>query len=65
MKTENLYCDRCKKLIKQDIRNNRGYHLYRRKFILCTIEDNEYMDLCQDCYDSLYDWVKHIKENKK
>ncbi len=65
MVTENIYCDRCKKLIKEDTRNNHGFHLYKRKFILCTVRTDEYMDLCQDCYDSLYDWVKNIKESEQ
>lgn len=67
MKTENIYCDRCKRLIKEDTRDNHGYHLYKRKFILSKIRNgyDDYMDLCQDCYDNLYDWMKKGKENKE
>lgn len=63
MRTENIYCDRCKKIIKEECWNNFGYHIYKRKFLIHRITDNEIMDLCQDCYNSLKDWVKN-KENK-
>ena len=65
MKTENLHCDRCKKLIEADSRTNCGYHLYRRKFLVHKLTDDNLMDLCQDCYKSLRDWVKQEKENKQ
>ncbi len=65
MTIENLYCDRCKKLIKAGYRSNRGFHLYKRKFLVCRITDDEIMDLCQDCYDSLRDWIKGKESEDK
>lgn len=53
---ETMFCDRCGKEC-EDKRNNRGYHIFR-KWILADSLNDQYLDLCQKCYDGLYDWMK-------
>lgn len=61
-----LYCDRCGKKC-EEWRNNNGRIVHRRKFfrkffLESAYEDEGYLDLCQDCYDSLDKWMKAGKE---
>lgn len=56
MTKETIFCDRCGKECEHN-RSNRGYHIFR-KWILAKSVDNNYLDLCQKCYDELYDWMK-------
>lgn len=66
MTKETTYCDRCGK----ECVGGSGFHLCRQYF-LGRISDflkgsNEfYIDLCQDCYDSLVEWVKSGKTKKE
>ena len=55
---EIMICDRCKK--RCDIsRNNRGFHIFKRRLILTrSTEYDKCFDLCQDCYNSLAKWFK-------
>lgn len=59
MKKTEIYCDRCGKLCEKS-RNNRGFYIY--KYILTKSTD--YVDLCQNCYDGLAEWMKQGKERK-
>ncbi len=52
---ETIFCDRCGKECEY-CRNNRGYNI-RRKWILMKSSENDHLDLCQKCYDELYDWM--------
>ena len=63
MINQTMYCDRCGKLCEND-RNNRGFNIFRNKFFIKTHKD-EYLDLCQDCYDSLAEWMKKGIESQK
>jgi hypothetical protein len=51
-----IYCDRCGKECEKD-RNNHGYQI----FPVCCADN---FDLCQKCYDELYDWMKSVKMKK-
>ena len=64
MKRTTLYCDRCGEECEYN-RNNHGFHLYGKTFILTRIkfECDEHMDLCQKCYDELAAW--YSKGNRK
>lgn len=42
-----IYCDRCRKECEKT-RNKHGYRIF---------QDDECLDLCQKCYDELYDWL--------
>jgi len=57
MTKETIFCDRCGKECEH-YRNNHGYHIFRRKWILTNSLNNDYLDLCQKCYNELYDWMK-------
>ena len=46
-----IYCDRCGKECEKT-RNIHGYRIFR---------DDELLDLCQKCYDGLYDWMNSVK----
>lgn len=50
-----LYCDRCGKECEQSRFSH--YLLFKRKYIL-TVSNEEKLDLCQECYDSLQDWFQ-------
>lgn len=52
MVVETIYCDRCGKVC-EEYRDNRGLHLYP---IDLRKSDGNYLDLCQNCYDSLNKW---------
>ena len=49
-----LYCDRCGKECERSRISN--YLLFKRKYIL-TCANEEKLDLCQECYNSLQDWI--------
>ena len=51
-----IFCDRCGKEC-EDCRNNRGYNIFR-KWVFIKSSKGQYLDLCQKCYDELYDWMK-------
>ena len=53
---ETIFCDRCGKECEY-YRNNRGYNIFR-KWSLIKPSNNHYLDLCQKCYDELYDWMR-------
>lgn len=59
MKKEEWYCDRCGRNIPEWI-NTHGFHIHTEHII--TTNDDEKLDLCQDCYDSLQTWWKNGKE---
>ena len=48
-----IYCDRCGKEC-EETRRNRGYRVVQ-------VHDDECLDLCQKCYDGLYDWLNSAK----
>ena len=48
-----ISCDRCGKEC-EGTRCNRGYHVVQ-------VHDDECLDLCQKCYDGLYDWINSAK----
>lgn len=54
------YCDRCGKECGNGICNN-GFHIFR-KHIIVRIKDDEYIDLCQKCYDSFAEWMRKERE---
>ena len=56
MTRETIYCDRCGKECEK-VRNNRGFHLYRKQYYLRSV-NHEYLDLCQKCFDELAKWMK-------
>lgn len=58
MTKETIYCDRCGKECEK-VRNNRGFHLVRKQFLLRNT-DAEFFDLCQQCYDELAKWMKRF-----
>lgn len=51
-----LYCDRCGKECERC--RFIHYYLLKRKYILTTSTNEETLDLCQECYDSLTDWFQ-------
>lgn len=51
---ETLYCDRCGKKCEQS--RFAHYLLFKRKYII-MLTNEEKLDLCQECYDSLQDWM--------
>lgn len=56
MTKETMFCDRCGKELK-GVWDNKGLHLYLRKFKLANVRNNdECLDLCQECYESLREW---------
>ena len=58
MTKETTYCDRCGQELK-GYWNNFGFHLYHRKYIIANVHnDDEYLDLCKDCYKTLSEWFK-------
>jgi DNA-directed RNA polymerase subunit RPC12/RpoP len=58
MKKEEWYCDRCGRNIPDEWLDTHGH--------IITTNDDEKLDLCQDCYDSLQTWWnKVIDEVKK
>ena len=73
MVEKTTYCDRCGKDVYKNgnCLSNNGFHiLMRRKFSIMKYKGNpdhcwEEADLCQDCYDSLRDWMKEGKKNDK
>ena len=56
MLEQTIICDRCGKECEES-RNNRGFHIFRNKFYLKNTKD-DYLDLCQKCYDGLAKWMK-------
>jgi hypothetical protein len=63
MTTETVYCDRCGS--KCNHVEVRGYRLYRNKTFIAKVDNGVYrvaMDLCQNCQDSLIDWIKAGKK---
>lgn len=56
-----MYCDRCGKECEHS-RLTR-YRLFKRKYIFTT-SDEEKLDLCQKCYDSLQEWFQKGIANK-
>ena len=58
-----VYCDRCGKTCEYCI-NNRGFHIYP-KHRLKSIRKDDYLDLCQSCYDSFDQWMKSGKVIQK
>lgn len=52
-----LYCDRCGKECEQS--RFVHYLLHKRKYIL-TATNEETLDLCQECYNSLTDWFQTV-----
>ena len=64
MKIETMFCDRCGKECEKS-RTNHGLHIYNRIFVLANVHKNDaFMDLCQDCYDSLAKWMEAGKADK-
>lgn len=57
------YCDRCGKEITK-WRNN-GLRVYRRKLRVLNIDEDEYMDFCAECSDSLRKWLNMEGEDDK
>ncbi len=54
---QTMFCDRYGKEC-ENIRNNRGYNIFRKWILADSVKNNNYLDLCQKCYDGLYDWMK-------
>jgi len=57
-----IICDRCGKECEYS-RNSRGQRVFRNKFFLKK-SDDDIIDLCQSCYDSLAEWMKFDKYTK-
>ena len=51
-----IICDRCGKECEHS-RLSRGQRIFRYKFFLRK-SDDDIIDLCQECYDSLAEWMK-------
>ena len=56
-----IYCDRCGNVC-EECRDNNGYHVFKGKYFMKKTDDN-YLDLCQGCYDSLAEWMKRKKRH--
>lgn len=59
-----IYCDRCGKEI-EDFINNRGFNIFRKYLLKRSTGIEDRLDLCQQCYDDLSDWVNNSKENDR
>lgn len=58
------YCDRCGKLCGAHDCNH-GFHLFRRFVLANSLDYDRPMDLCQECYDSLAEWMKGGKVDQE
>ncbi len=64
MVKKKIICDRCGKEC-EDFRYSRGHHIFRNKFYMRKSNyDEDIIDLCQKCYDSLAKWMKAESEEK-
>lgn len=65
MTKETVYCDRCgSECSYVDIK---GYRLYCNKTFISKVDGGicgTVMDLCQNCQDSLIDWIKAGKKSQ-
>ena len=59
-----IYCDKCGKQIKFPL-NNRGFHIFRNRYFLKNSSNDEWLDLCQDCYDELKEFMKEGKKKNE
>ena len=66
MTIEKTVCDRCGKECESS-RLNHGWHVYKVKYVLANWDyyDCNSMDLCQNCYDSLAEWMKAGKADRE
>lgn len=55
-----IFCDRCGKRCTK-YRDSKGFNLIRKKYFVKPVGDDNYLDLCQSCYDEL---VKFMKSEK-
>lgn len=58
-----IFCDRCGKETEGLI-NNRGFHIFRKYLLKRSTGIENPLDLCQQCYNDLSDWVNNGKEKK-
>lgn len=55
-----IYCDRCRKECEME-RCNHGLHVFKSKFFLKKANE-DHLDLCAKCYDSLAEWMDNKKD---
>lgn len=58
-----IICDRCGKECEPS-RWSRGQRIFRNKFYMRKSND-DCIDLCQECYDSLAKWMRAESEDKE
>lgn len=58
-----IICDRCGRECEYS-RYSRGQRVFRNKFFLRK-SDDDFIDLCQECYDSLAEWMKSGKSESE
>lgn len=58
---EIMYCDRCGKICEEE-RYNKGFHIFHKKYFVTT-NTNNYLDLCQKCYDKFADFMANKESN--
>lgn len=63
MVKETTYCDRCGKKCEGN-RNNRGFHIYR-KYFAKKLNEDVYLDFCQECYDKFAEWMNGKNDIKR
>lgn len=60
MEKKTYYCDRCGAEVQYPL--STSYNIIKRKLFILDKRFGDTLDLCQDCYDSLEQWMKRKQQ---